>query len=118
MPATKNPAQETDGVALTSATGQEIYDLLMAGIEPELITSALPYLEEKYKDETPEQAQERAARYEKAFAEYAKQLGDYMAGMKSGLRKVHLGVMSGFESFDRADDEKLLQSLEQSILAA
>jgi len=50
-----------------SLTGDEIYDRIMTGIEPELTTEQLPTLSEKYKDETDEQKQARADRYNAAF---------------------------------------------------
>lgn len=56
----------TDGQAAESSLA--LYDMLMAEIEPELCSSELSALEERYADETPEEHEERMNRYELAYA--------------------------------------------------
>lgn len=47
----------------------QIYDMLMAEIEPELMTISLPHLSEVYADETALEAVARQERYARAFDE-------------------------------------------------
>ncbi len=44
-----------------------IYDLLMADIEPELVTANMPYLDTAYEGETEDQKEIRLERYRMAF---------------------------------------------------
>ncbi len=67
-------------------SGQEIYDQIMRSIEPELTSTQLPLLPEKYPNETPEEKIARAARYTKAFAEYDKKFQEYCDKWGQDLR--------------------------------
>lgn len=95
--------------------GTEIYDQIMGQIEPELTSTERPLLVEKYKDETPEEAKDRAERYSKALAEYEKQYQEYMTGMESKIRSFGVGVMRSVENEDKAGDTQNLTDLEKSI---
>lgn len=53
-----------------SPTVEEIYNLLMSQIEPELTTDMLPQLGELYPDETPAEWRKRQERYQRAFQLY------------------------------------------------
>lgn len=76
------PTQTTTTRDTGLPTGTQIYDGIMAKIEPELTTTQLPKLEEKYRDESPEDRQVRMARYDVAFAEYDKQYGSFLMRLK------------------------------------
>jgi hypothetical protein len=108
----------TTGQALPSdaiARGQEIYDQLMREIEPELTNDVLPTLKEKYANETPEQATERQARYEAAFAEYDKRYAQYMNDMANKIHTFQRTVRAGIESDERTAEQGQLSSLESTI---
>ncbi len=98
--------------AASIPSGEELYNKLMAGIEPELLTQNLPTLEEKYKNESPEDAKARAAKYDKAFAEYEKQLAAYMSGMQRQVTTYKRTALQSAEAEDRTRDRATLQSLE------
>ena len=53
-----------------SPTVEEVYNLIMREIEPELTTDMLPTLGELYPDETPQEWKKRQERYQRAFALY------------------------------------------------
>lgn len=118
-----DPTQTTAGDPSDASSnplvrGQEIYDQIMAEVEPELVTATLATLGEKYKDETPEQAQARAARYEAAFAEYDKRYATYMADLSGKVHSLQRTVRAGIETDDRKEEENALTSLENSITSA
>lgn len=47
----------------------DLYNFVMSGLEPELATDVLPYLDEIYTDEAEAQKQERLLRYQLAINE-------------------------------------------------
>lgn len=82
--------QEPDSVEVQLPTGAEIYDGLMADIEPDLVSDAIPLIDAKYAGETPEQTAERLARYNAAYAEYDRQFtqwADEMEVLVNAYRK-------------------------------
>ncbi len=110
-----NPDGSTDYLGMRIPSGDELYNLLMGKIEPELTTDQLPLLDERYHGETPDESKARAKRYEKAFAEYDKQLQDYMEGLKQKLRAHQRIAMSSAELGAKAEEEDALTAIEASI---
>lgn len=47
----------------------DLYNFVMSGLEPELTTDVMPYLDEMYEDETPAEQAERLERYQSAINE-------------------------------------------------
>lgn len=95
-------------------TGQELYDQIMAGIEPELVSTAIPALKEKYKDETPEQTKARAERYEQAYDRFDEAFDAYLATLDRDLHEYRRQAISSAEGRDKVQDSNLeLQLLDQ-----
>lgn len=97
---------------------EEIYNLLMDGIEPALTTYNLPLLDGMYMDETPEEHEARIATYEKAFVEFDKQYKRYMEGWENyymSLRKKaeSLGRKTREEN-EKDDTASIEASIQQS----
>jgi len=107
----------TDGTSSDAiGRGKQIYDQIMAQIDPELVTDSLNTLSEKYKDETPEQATARSARYEAAFAEYDKRYAAYMMELGGKVKSLQRTVRAGIESDEHQQEEATtLTNLESSI---
>ena len=108
------PDLTTSGT-LQIPSGDELYNMLMAKIEPDLMTDQLPLLDQKYNGETPEQAQARAKRYEVAFAEYDKQLAAYLAALEAKVRQYQSTARKSLEHDDRSKEEQELSGLEQAF---
>lgn len=106
------PQQAVTGVI---PTGEEIYDMIMSKIEVELTTSQLPLLKEKYKDETPEQAAARAARYQKAFEEYDRQYAEYVRTEEEALAAFHRSVTGTLQAVTQQEDAQALTQLESTF---
>lgn len=98
------------------ASGQQLYDELMAKIEPELTTAQLPLLAEKYKDETPEQAKARAERYTKAYAEYDSAYATYMGSARQQVSQYRKDAFQSLEKEDRTRDQAKLSAMESILL--
>lgn len=60
----------------------DIYDAIMGDIELELVSVAIPHLQEKYKDETQEERKARMERYQKAYTEFHKRYTEWITEMK------------------------------------
>lgn len=63
----------TQPVADPSMDSEEIYNLLMADIEPELMTDILPFLDDIYADESAEDRKARWTWYQRAFEMFTEQ---------------------------------------------
>lgn len=96
-------------------SGEEVYDSIMGGIEPELVTTVLPTLKEKYKDETPAAAKARAERYEKAFAEYDKRYAQYIASQQQGIQTYEKQFMQGVQKVAAAAEASQLDDISSQI---
>ncbi len=97
------------------ADGTAIYDMLMAKIEPDLVTLVIPTLDEKYKTETPEERKARGLRYKDAFEKYDVAYREYMDGMKSGITKFQRDALHSVEQDNRADEQTDLDNLTSAI---
>ena len=64
---------------------EEIYNLLMGRIEPELVTDMLPKLESLYPNETAEEWKKRQVRYARAFALYEERFTTLMHRWKQNI---------------------------------
>lgn len=95
--------------------GDEIYDKLMAGIEPELVSGAAAGLKAKYADETPEQKKVRAARYASAFAEYDRQFAQYCNQRSGKMQRARAEALESLEEQEHAQDQNDMASLEAQI---
>ncbi len=96
-------------------SGQEIYDMIMSQIEPELVSENLPTLEEKYKDEPEEKKQERLKKYEKAFEEYDKAYELYISDIREKVRRYRHLSFAWAEAQSKNDEDGRLAELEESF---
>lgn len=98
--------------------GKAVYDEIMAQIEPELTHASLATLADKYKDETPEQAQARQVRYDAAFAQYDQRYAQYMSNLSGQVKGLQRTVRAGIETDEREVEANQLANLESSFSQA
>ncbi len=98
-------------------SGQEIYDSIMAVIEPELTSSQLPLLKEKYAGETLEQKKERGKRYKKAFAAYEIAFRDYAAALHQETTQFQRNARRFVEEMVSAYESDRLSGIESMLSA-
>lgn len=96
----------------TIPTKDELYDLLMSQIEPDLTNSQLPLLTQKYASETDTEHTERMVRYAKAFTAYYKALDAYFANLNAQIADYNRGLVEGVKGQVQAEEQKQLSSLE------
>lgn len=111
----EKPAAQKPVIVVKS--GQQLYDIFMQEIEPDLVSTEIPTLHIKYAKETPAERKERAKRYKAAFAEYDKVAAQFMAEMNAQLSTYKKRALTGAEKKARAEEEQQLQELESSILS-
>ncbi len=99
-------------------SGPELYDMLMAPIEPELVSAAIPGLTERYAGESPDRAKERKERYRRAFEEYARRFAAYMERWDAQLHAFKRAVSASLEDTAREGDEAGMRALDSAIYSA
>jgi len=95
--------------------GEEVYNMIMVEIEPELTTQNMPKNEAKYASETKPQTVARAQRYQDAFLEYATQYEEYKKQQDDEVRSYGRDVMKATENTFVAEDESAMSDLESAI---
>lgn len=108
MPQTHTPDTAT-------LSPEQIYNLIMAGIEMDLTTEMIPHLDILYEDETPEETIERGERYAEAFAEFEGQYKAFVNGWKSYYMDVRSKALHLKRDADEKNDATDTSALEQSI---
>jgi hypothetical protein len=101
MPEPHTDNSQADGDI--SSWGLALYDEMMAEIEPDLVSSAIDGLTEKYKDETDEQAADRADRYNAAYETFNARM---MERRKEWDDMMHALKRKAFASLEKDDHEK------------
>lgn len=95
--------------------GQQLYDELMAKIEPELTTAQIHLLPERYRSENLSQAKVRAARYTKAYEEYDEAYDAYMSSVKEQVNRCRTDAFRSLEKEDRTRDQEKLAVFESLL---
>lgn len=116
MPTSDQVTAQASGVAL-KFVGGEMYDAIMAGIEPELVSTNVKSLPEAYKDETDEQAAERAERYNRAFEAYEAALQAQQNSWEQQLAAMRKQAFQSTEKESHDAEQTDLSALEQTIAA-
>lgn len=99
-------------------TGAEVYDALMAGIEPDLVSTTIPTLDEKYAEETEEQKKSRYERYSAAFAAYDEAYAKWEQEMRGIVKDYRKNALQSAEADSRSADETMLTTLESQFSSA
>lgn len=107
---------KTGKVLFTLPDPVDVYDVIMGKIELDLVSTAIPLLDEKYKDETPAERKERFARYRWAFEEFKKQYAQWISKVSAfcnSLRKTALHIA---EDNTRDKEKSILTELESQFI--
>ncbi len=101
--------QESDALA------RDLYNTLMADIEPDLLLENLAGLDAKYDGETPEEKEVRMKRYEAAYAKFDDEFKDFMVGVNEEVRTSRRAALKEKEAEAKQSDQPLLSSLEEAF---
>ena len=94
---------------------EDLYNLLMVEIEPDLTTDMLPLLNEKYEGETAEDRKARSERYAEAFEEFAIRFDKAMAIWKEQILKLKEKAFGIARERTGKNDEQALSDIERSF---
>jgi len=106
-----DPAQDSALIP----TGDDIYNNLMGAIEPDLLTTNISLLDEKYKGETKEERQARLERYRQAYNEYDKVYERWITDFTSAVTQFKRDALHSAEADAKTEDQKDLDALETQI---
>lgn len=104
-------AQAVHDDAENKKMAEELYNLLMAEIEPDLLLENIPGLDEKYKGETKDEHDLRMKRYEVAYKKFDEEFSKFMVEVDDKVRTSKRSALKEKESAAQAEDEARLQSL-------
>lgn len=95
---------------------EELYDALMADIEPELTRASAAGLDEKYKGESAEGKQSRLARYRAAFVRFQDVAKQLMGSLGEVVHRQRRLALKEQEAKSRREEESFLKNLEARFL--
>lgn len=96
-------------------TGQEIFDLLMMQIEPELTSGQVDGLAAKYAGETPLEKIKRQERYNRAFAAYDKREAEFLIALHKNTAGAKRDIRRSAEQEANVSDKAALKKLESTL---
>lgn len=99
-------------------TGQELYDKIMAEIEPELTSEGKKTIAEKYKDETPEERAARMLRYRQAFDRYDEAYNGYLQTLRLQVERERHAQFQAVETRDRQGEATWMEEFDSLIKTA
>lgn len=99
-------------------TGAQVYDALMARIEPELVSANLPTLDVKHAGENALQRAARYARYSKAFAAYDLAFRQWMTELSQAVQLFRRRAIRSAEEKSRGHEHHELTSIESQLEAS
>lgn len=110
------PSLQASSVTVTKfPSGADVYNGIMSGIEPDLVSDMIPLLDKKYAGETPAQNVLRLARYRAAYEEYTVRFTAWATEMNQLVTKYRKGALKLEEEESREQEGSALTSLENQF---
>ena len=103
------------GGSVGDLTLEQLYDLIMGQIEPDLVTAQIPLLDAKYANETPEEKRARGERYAEAFALFEQTFGAMTHSWEQAISAYREDAISATAERSAKEDSKLLEDLGGAI---
>lgn len=112
------PPDPPAGQAPHIPTGQELFDVIMGNIEPELTSEGSKKLDQKYQNETTEELMARKKRYDLAFERYDQAYEGYIATLQAQMERFRKQSFVSAEMEDRQVEGNLLEKIQNSMFQA
>ena len=116
---TPNPMPDDTTQSLNDGENQQLaeqlYNTLMAEIEPDLMLDSIGTLDVKYAGETPEEHGARMKRYEAAYKKFDESFKNFMEEIHEEVRVSKRSALKEQEAADRQSDQPALASLEAAF---
>ena len=94
---------------------EQLYNTLMAEIEPDLLLNSIGTLDAKYAGESPEEHTARMKRYEAAYKKFDESFDKFMSEVHEEVRVSKRTALKEQEAADRQSDQPALASLEAAF---
>lgn len=105
----------TSTMANEQLAPQQIYDLIMWEIEPELTSDVIPTLEAKYANETSEEKSIRMERYTFAFEAFDEALSLFQTSQQMHIAAVREILDAYAKNVQAIDDEETIKKLDSDM---
>ncbi|MBI3331899.1 hypothetical protein HYZ99_02980 [Candidatus Peregrinibacteria bacterium] len=113
-----SPQAPPAGAAPVIPTGQELFDVIMGQIEPELTTEGVKTLDQKYQNETAEGLMERKKRYDLAFERYDQAYEGYVGTLQAQMQRYRKHSFNQAEMEDRQSEGNFLDRIHTAMFKA
>ena len=90
----------------------QVYDFLMADIEPELLLATIPTLEKKYESESPKEHEKRMQRYTVAYKKFDEAFKKFSVTVGGAVRDIKHDALKRKEQEATKEDQKAIDDLE------
>lgn len=94
---------------------EQLYNILMGAIEPDLRTDMIPILDELYLGETEDEYKERMSRYAAAIEQFQKRAAEFAHDFKSAIVSIGDKAMALAKQMQQEVDSEQVKSAEESI---
>lgn len=94
---------------------RDIYDILMYQIEPDLVTSVIPYLPQILENESEDGKAKRIARYKKALETFFEHYESLMKRWKKNVQEMKKTIVENLEKESSEKTSEELLRIEEDI---
>ncbi len=94
---------------------EDLYNILMGAIEPDLATDVIPILDELYLGETEGEHTERMERYAKAIEKFKERSKEFMHDCTEAMLKIKDHAIALAKDAQATEDTGHIHTIEQSI---
>ncbi len=102
---------QTSPQADTHVLAEDVYDMMMDEIEPDLLLASIPLLDAKYAGETPEQHDVRMQRYTVAYKKFDQALNMFMTDIDAKARMTQRLALKQQEAESQLQEANTLHSI-------
>lgn len=102
---------DTATPAQNRALAEDVYNMIMAEIEPDLLLENIPLLEKTYENETPEEHTLRMQRYAESYKKFDQDLALFMNDVDGKVRETKRRSLKAKEEQARSEDADKLESI-------
>ena len=94
---------------------EQVYDLLMADIEPDLLLATIPTLEKKYAHETPKEHEIRMERYQLAYKKFDETFKAFSVTINGSVRTIKQNVLRKKEEQAASEEQKIMEDIQARL---
>ena len=97
--------------AQNRALAEQVYDMIMGDIEPDLLLANIPLLDETYQGETPEEHESRLQRYAVSYKKFDLEMAKFMTDVNGNVRATQRAALREKEDQAKTEEQNALTSI-------